>query len=148
MSEGEHTLISKIPLERLNQIASRKLAALSIPVRLGAARETLEGELAFTGLRHPATDQPVPRGRFALAGHDHLRFLHPPPSALGPVAFYDLERASALEQRVAALLRERTAALQETVARLSGLGLEVEVEPQRLSARAVVRAPGHADRKS
>jgi hypothetical protein len=144
MSEGEHTIISKIPRERLNQIASRKLAALAIPVRLGADRETLEGELPFAGLRHPATDQPVARGRFAVSGHDHLRFLDPPLSALGPVAFYDLERVAALEQRVAGLLRERSAALHEVVARLSALRLEVAVDPLRLSARAVVRAPGHA----
>ncbi len=144
MNEGEHTIITKIPRERLNQIASRKLAALSIPVRLGADRETLEGEVAFAGLRHPATDQPVPRCRFAVSGHDHLRFLDPPLSALGPVPFYDLSRTSALEQRVAGLLRERTAALQEVVTRLSALRLEVAVDPARLLARSVVRTPGHA----
>ncbi len=144
MSEGEHTIIGKIPRERLNQIASRKLAALSIPVRLAADRETLDGELGFSGLRHPATDQPLSRGRFAVVGHDHLRFLEPPLSALGPVPFYDLERAATLQARVASLLRERTAALQEVVARLSGLPLEVEVDLERLSARAVVRAPSHA----
>ena len=56
MGEGEHTIIGKIPRERLNQIASRKLSALGVPVRLGADRETLEGELAFQGrLLHPAT---------------------------------------------------------------------------------------------
>ena len=56
MAEGEHTVISKIPRERINQIAARKLASLSVPVRLGADRETLEGELAFSGkLVHPAT---------------------------------------------------------------------------------------------
>jgi hypothetical protein len=144
MNEGEHTIIGRIPRERLNQIASRKLAALSIPVRLSADRESLEGELAFAGLRHPATGEPVPRGRFGVSGHDHLRFLEPPLSALGPVPFYDLERAAALEQRVAGLLRQRIAALQGVVARLKALGLEVAVDPARLSARAVVRAPGHA----
>ena len=41
--EGEHTIIGKIPRERLNQIASRKLSGLGVPVRLGADRETLEG---------------------------------------------------------------------------------------------------------
>ncbi len=144
MSEGEHTIIGRIPRERLNQIASRKLAALSIPVRLSADRESLEGELALAGLRHPATGQPVGRGRFAVSGHDHLRFLEPPLSALGPVPFFDLERAAALEQRVAGLLRDRFAGFQEVVARLSGLGLELEVDGQRLWAGAVVRAPGHA----
>lgn len=144
MSEGEHTIITNIPRERLNQIASRKLAALSIPVRLGADRETLEGEIAFANLRHPTTDQPVPRCRFAISGHDHLRFLDPPLAALGPVPFYDLPRTAALEQRVAALVRERMAALQDVVARLSALGLEATVDPVRLVARAVVRTPSHA----
>ena len=41
MSEGEHTIIGKIPRERLNQIASRKLSAMGVPVRLAADRETL-----------------------------------------------------------------------------------------------------------
>lgn len=144
MSEGEHTIITNIPRERLNQIASRKLAALSIPVRLGADRETLEGEIAFANLRHPTTDQAVARCRFAISGHDHLRFLDPPLAALGLVPFYDLPRTAALEQRVAALVRERMVALQGVVARLSALGLEVTVDPVRLVARAVVRTPSHA----
>jgi hypothetical protein len=38
VSEGEHTVISRIPRERLNQIGVRRLAALSIPVRLGDTR--------------------------------------------------------------------------------------------------------------
>ena len=48
MSEGEHTIIGKIPRERLNQIASRKLSAMGVPVRLAADRETLEGDLGFS----------------------------------------------------------------------------------------------------
>ena len=108
MAEGEHTIIGKIPRERLNQIASRKLAALSIPVRISADRETLEGEVAFSGLRHPGTDQPVPRGRFAVAGHDHLRFLDPPLSALGVVNFYEHDRILPLEQAIVGALQRRT----------------------------------------
>ena len=96
--EGEHTIIGKIPRERLNQIASRKLSALGIPVRLGADRETLEGDLAFARLVHPATGQPIPRARFVVSGHDHLRFVDPPLAALGAVSFYEQERAAGLEQ--------------------------------------------------
>src|SRR5512141_1615198 len=102
MSEGEHTIISKIPRERLNQIAGRKLSALGIPVRLGVDRETLEGELAFAGrVAHPLTGQAIARARFTVEGHDQLRFPDPPLAALGNVPFYDVERTGALETRIA-----------------------------------------------
>ncbi|HEY7724874.1 MAG TPA: hypothetical protein VH880_06050 [Anaeromyxobacteraceae bacterium] len=145
MVEGEHTIISKIPRERLNQIAGRKLAALAIPVRLASDKETLEGELPFSGkLAHPASGQPIPRARFVVLGHDALRFLDAPLAALPPVPFYDLERASALEQRVAEALQRRLDQLQSQAARLRALGLEVVADPDRLAARAVVRTPTHA----
>jgi hypothetical protein len=143
-NEGEHTIIGKIPRERLNQIASRKLSALGIPVRLGADRETLEGDLAFARLVHPATGAPVARARFVVAGHDHLRFLDPPLAALGLVGFYDHERLAALEQAVAAALQQRTAALQGVAARFRALRLEASLDPDRLALRAVVKSPAHA----
>src|ERR671929_2446534 len=119
MSEGEHTIISKIPRERLNQIAGRKLAALAIPVRLAADRETLEGELAFASrVAHPLSGAALARARFAVAGHDHLRFLDPPLAALQPVLFYDADRSGVLEARVARLLEERAAAVRDLAARL------------------------------
>jgi hypothetical protein len=147
MGEGEHTIIGKIPRERLNQIASRKLSALGIPVRLGADRETLEGELALSRALHPATGQPLSRGRFAVVGHDHLRFLDPPLAALGPVPFHDHERAAQLDQAIAALLQQRAAVLSDVAARLRALRLEAGLDADRLAARAVedaqprVRAP-------
>ena len=144
MGEGEHTIIGKIPRERLNQIASRKLSALGIPVRLGADRETLEGELAFSRAIHPATGQPLPRARFVVVGHDRLRFTDPPLAALGAVPFYDHERASALEQAVAAALGERAAALQDVAARMRALRLEVGLDPDRFAVRAIVKTPSHA----
>src|SRR5512141_2437614 len=145
MSEGEHTIISKIPRERLNQIAGRKLSALGIPVRLGADRDTLEGELAFAGrVIHPATGQPLARGRFVVTGHDHLRFLDPPLAAIGEVGFHEQERAAGIEQVVASRLAERGTALQELAARLRSLRLEVAVDPDRLALRAVVTTPTHA----
>jgi hypothetical protein len=145
MSEGEHTLITRIPRERLNQIASRKLAALGLPVRLGADRETLEGELAFTGkVVHPATGQPVARARFTVVGHAQLRFADPPLSALGVVGFAEHERVAALEGAVAAALARRAGHLQELAARLRALGLEATLDPDRLALRAVVKAQTHA----
>ena len=144
MSEGEHTIISKIPRERLNQIAGRKLAALGIPVRLGADRETLEGELAFTRVVHPLTGQPLPRARFAVEGHDRLRFLDAPLAALGSLAFYDADRVGAIEARVGQALQERAAVLQDLAARLRALRLEPQLDPARLLARAVVKTVQHA----
>ena len=135
--EGEHTIIGKIPRERLNQIASRKLSALGIPVRLGADRETLEGDLALSRVAHPATGQAISRARFVVSGHDHLRFLDPPLSALGAVSFYEHERTAALEQAVAA-------ALHELAARFRALRLEAALDPDRLAVRAVVKSTTHA----
>jgi hypothetical protein len=145
MREGEHTVITRIPRERLNQIASRKLSALGLPVRLGADRETLEGEVPFTGrVLHPATGQAVPRGRFVVVGHDRLRFVDPPLSALGPVEFHAHERVLALEQAVAAALAGRAAALQAAAPRLRALGVETTLDADRLALRGVVRTPSHA----
>jgi hypothetical protein len=145
MSEGEHTIIGKIPRERLNQIASRKLSAMGVPVRLGADRETLEGELAFAGrVVHPATGQPVPRARFVVEGHDHLRFPDPPLSTLGPVNFYEHDRVAGLEQALAMALARRGATLQDVAARLRALRLEAAFEAERLAIRAVVKTATHA----
>jgi hypothetical protein len=145
MAEGEHTIIGKIPRERLNQIASRKLSALSIPVRLAADRETLEGELVFSGrLLHPVKGQPIPRARFAVVGHDHLQFLDSPLSALPPIQFYDADRLAAVEQTVSRALQQRATLAQEVAIRLRGLRLEAQVDPDRLSARAVVKTVSHA----
>jgi hypothetical protein len=143
--QGEHTIIGKIPRERLNQIASRKLSALGIPVRLAADRETLEGQLGFSGrVAHPATGQPIARARFVVDGHDHLRFLDPPLAALGSVSFYDHARADALEQAVADALVQRGAALEDVAARLRALRLDAQLDPDRLAARAVVKTSTHA----
>jgi hypothetical protein len=142
--EGEHTIIGKIPRERLNQIASRKLSALGIPVRLGADRETLEGDLALSRIAHPASGQAIPRARFVVQGHDHLRFLDPPLSALGAISFYEHERTATLEQAVGAALQRRTAALQDLAARFRALRLEAALDPDRLAVRAVVKSTTHA----
>ncbi|MGC3998369.1 MAG: hypothetical protein QM767_13185 [Anaeromyxobacter sp.] len=145
MSEGEHTIIGRIPRERLNQIASRKLSALGVPVRLGADRETLEGELAFTQRPvNPLGGQPVTRGRFVVDGHDRLRFTDPPLSALGPLNFYEHERLGALEAAVGQALTRLAAALGDVAMRMRALRLEVAVDPDRLVARAVVKTATHA----
>ncbi len=145
MAEGEHTIISKIPRERLNQIAGRKLSALAIPVRLAADRETLEGELAFASrVVNPLGGAPLARARFVVVGHDHLRFLDPPLSALPPILFYDADRTGVLEARVAEQLARRAALLQDVAARMRALRLDTTFDPERLLVRAVVKTVGHA----
>ena len=145
MSEGEHTIIGKIPRERLNQIASRKLSAMGVPVRLGADRETLEGELTFGGkLVHPASGQPIPRARFVVEGHDRLRFADPPLASLGPVVFYDHERAASLEQALGLALARRGVALQDVAARMRALQLDARIDPERFAARTVLKTATHA----
>lgn len=143
--QGEHTIIGKIPRERLNQIASRKLSALGIPVRLGADRETLEGDLVFSGrVMHPATGQPIARARFVVEGHDHLRLLDPPLSALGSVSFGEHARPDALEQAIATAITRRSVALQDVAARMRALRLETGLDADRFAARALVKTATHA----
>lgn len=145
MSEGEHTIIGKIPRERINQIASRKLSALGVPVRLAADRETLEGELAFaTRVVHPFGGEPIARARFVVDGHDRLRFLDPPLAFLGPLNFFDHERLAGLEQAIAQGLAQRGAALHDLATRMRALGLEAGLDPERLAVRAVVKTATHA----
>ncbi|HET9554984.1 MAG TPA: hypothetical protein VFP50_18605 [Anaeromyxobacteraceae bacterium] len=145
MGEGEHTIIGKIPRERLNQIASRKLSTLGVPVRLAADRESLEGELVFTGrVVHPVTGQPLARARFVVAGHDRLRFTDAPLSGIGAVDFYPHERLATLEQAVGAALGALQGQLQEVAARLRALRLEAQVDGERMLVRAVVKTASHA----
>ena len=145
MGEGEHTIIGRIARERLNQIASRKLSTLGVPVRLGADRETLEGELGFSGrVVHPATGQTIQRARFVVSGHDRLCFVDPPLAALGRIDFYEHDKLIAFEAAVAAALTRLHGQLRDLATRLRGLQLEVAVDAERLQLRTVVKAPGHA----
>jgi hypothetical protein len=145
MSEGEHTIIGKIPRERLNQIASRKLSTLGVPVRLAADRETLEGELSFSPRAvHPATGQPLGRARFVVVGHDRLRFVDPPLAALGALDFYAHDRAPALEQALLSALVACQGQLQQVALRLRTFRLDAVVDPERMVVRAVVKSATHA----
>jgi len=144
MSEGEHTIIGKIPRERLHQIASRKLTALGVQVRFGADRESLEGELPFARVIHPATGQPIARGRFVVTGHDQLRFVDAPLSSLGPVNFFVHERLASLEQAVSQALQQRSAALQDVTLRMRLARLDAQVDSERVAVRAVLKTATHA----
>ena len=108
---------TKIPQERLNQIAGRKLASLSVPVRMPSSTEPLEGELPFTPgrLTHPISRTPILKARFRSVGHDHLRFSEPPLHLLPPILFYDADTLAPIEQRVVTALQQRVTAVMEVV---------------------------------
>jgi hypothetical protein len=144
MSEGEHTIIGKIPRERLNQIASRKLTALGVPVRFGADRESLEGELTFSRVVHPATGQSILKARFVVSGHDHIRFVDAPLSALGDVNFYAYEKVVQLEVALAQALEKRAEVLQDVLRRMRMARLDAQIDPERVVARAVLKTATHA----
>ncbi|MFT3916036.1 MAG: hypothetical protein QM704_18685 [Anaeromyxobacteraceae bacterium] len=93
---------------------------------------------------NPATGAAIPRSRFVVVGHDRLRFVDAPLSALGPVNFYDHERAVALEAWVVAALGARAATLQDLAARVRAMRIEASVDPDRLVVRSVVKTPTHA----
>ena len=135
-----------ISSERINQIAGKKLASLGLQVRVAADRRTLEGELAFKTAQvvYPGTEQPIPRGRFVVRGHDSLRFTEPPLSALGDVLFYDVEKLTALEERLAQKLRERMQELERAAGELKRLRLPYKLDPQRLGLRTVVKTAQHS----
>jgi len=130
-----------ISSERLNQIAGKKLSALGVQVRLAADRRLLEGELLFKTAQvlYPGTEQPIPRARFMVRGHDHLRFNEPPLSALGDVLFYDLDTPTALEERLGQKLRQRMQELERAAAELKRLRLPYKLDSQRLGLRTVVK---------
>ncbi|MBK7864443.1 MAG: hypothetical protein IPJ65_38735 [Archangiaceae bacterium] len=113
MANPPAIITSSLPPERLNQIATGKLASLGLRVRLDGASQQLRGELAFRAFKLTlAGGTPPPQvANFKVVGHDHLEFTAPPLSALGPIMFYDLPALPALEERVAAALQQRLASL-------------------------------------
>jgi hypothetical protein len=144
MTEGEHTIIGKIPRERLNQIASRKLTALGIQVRFGADRETLEGEIPFVKVAHPVTGQPIARGRFVVSGHDHLRFVDAPLSGLGAFNFFVHDALPQLEAALVKTLQQRQGALKDVLIKMRMAQLDAQLDGERFGVRAVLKTATHA----
>ncbi|MGQ0504549.1 MAG: hypothetical protein ACT4TC_04460 [Myxococcaceae bacterium] len=124
----------KVSRERLNQIASRKLAQLGVQVRPAADPQLLEGELTLQPgrVQNPLTHVPIVRARFLVWGHDHLRFLDPPLSGLRPVQFYDADALATVEQRLSSGLQRRAGALRELEAKFNALKLRSAVDAERL----------------
>src|SRR5205823_372084 len=104
------------------------------------------GELAFTSGRvlHPATGAPIPKARFSVVGHDHLKFLDPPLAALGAIQFYDCDKLATLEHKLIQTLQKRASSLTNIAQRLRALRIEATVDHDRLAVRAVVQTTAHA----
>lgn len=146
MSDTPGVSRSKISPERLSQIAARKLLALGVRSQLAQDGVTVTGELAFpTGVvvQPGQPDGTVKQARFTVVGHDHLRFSTAPLSALPPVQFYDLERLTQLEERLAQGVKARLAGLKAVGAQLQALKLPCRIDKDRLAVVALVKAATH-----
>ncbi len=128
----------KVSRERLNQIASRKLAQLGVTTRPAADPQLLEGELPLTAgrVQNPVTKAQLTRARFLVWGHDHLRFLDPPLSGLKPIHFYDVDQVGLIEQRIVVALQKRVGGLRELEARFIALRMRTALDNERLLVKA------------
>jgi len=125
-------MATTVSRERLNQIATRKLASLGIAARLSSDGQTLEGELAFSQLVHPATGTPIPFAGFQVVGHDRFQFTDAPLAALPHLVFFDLNAPAEIEERLAVALRVRMGFLQNLAGRFQALQLTPGLDPDRL----------------
>lgn len=135
---------SKIPPERLNQIAQRKLNAMQVATRTVDTPhgQRLEGELhlADGALRDPFSQASITYALFTVQGHDQLLFLKPPPLvALGPVPFFDHAEMYQVLAQVQRQLEQRAAALEQQQRRCQRLGLACRVDTSKLSIQAKVK---------
>ena len=137
----------RVSPERLQQIAAKKLQQLGLTFRQTSDGRTLEGELPLKGgkVTVPGTQGPVTAARFEVEGHDRIRIVEPPLSALGVVMVFDLERVEQLEERLEKRVRERIAALTTLGQALQKhLRLRPQFDPQALALRAVVETATNA----
>lgn len=135
----------RIPRERLNQIARRKLEALGIACKLSPDGQRLEGRLDIPAgrLANPADGRPLERVDFAVAGHDHLVPLGPPAvRGLPPQPFFDLPSAEKVIEQISRRVQQRAAAVQQLADRLRGWDIVAEIDPGRLRAMARLELAG------
>lgn len=136
----------QISKERLNQIAGKKLAALGVSVQFSADHLLLEGLLQFSPqarVANPVSGLPIAKARFQVEGHDHLRFVEPPLSALPPIPFFDAEKLLYVEERVAQALQKRLAVLEGLVKQLRALKCACSTDPEQLVVVATVDTIGY-----
>ncbi|MGA9520580.1 MAG: hypothetical protein WBV82_03900, partial [Myxococcaceae bacterium] len=136
--------MSSVPAERLAQIATRKLNALKVPVRVLPDGCTVEGVFTFTPGRlvNPISGVPLGRSRFKVVGHDRMQFVDAPLASMEPVPFYDANSPLEVEQALAAALFRRGELLKAAGARFEKMRLAPLIEPEDLSVRARIDAPG------
>jgi hypothetical protein len=135
----------RIPRERLNQIARRKLEALGIACKLSPDGQRLEGRLDIPPgqLANPTDGRPLERVDFAVAGHDHLVLLGPPAvRGLPPQPFFDLPSAAKVIEQIRRRVQQRAAAVQQLADRLRGWDIGAEIDPGRLRVTARLELAG------
>ncbi len=135
---------ARIPRARLNQIALGKLNALGVSTRMSADQERLEGTLKTDGaLTNPMTGKPIAEVGFLVHGHDHLIFREPAAlRGLPPQMFFDFPDMAKVLAQVQVRLDQRAAAVKQLAGRLSDLGLEADIDQNRLRAVATLDVTG------
>ncbi len=146
MAKPPIVITSALPADRLNQIATGKLTALAVVVRLDADGQTLKGELSFKlgKILHVATRAPIGHSAFVVVGHDHLHFTNASLGGLGPVMFFDLPNLGALEERIAALLQRRMASVLVLAEKLKKLRINSRIDPDQLQVVGEIKAVPHS----
>jgi len=131
----------RIPKERLNQIARRKLLALGIQTRQAPDGVSLVGEIVIQQpMRcvNPFDGQPVTRIGFGVEGHDSIRITSPAVfSGMEPQPFFDFEKLAPLVAQMEKRLQQRAAAVRLHGEQLEKRGIEVSLDTER--GRVVAR---------
>jgi hypothetical protein len=132
----------RIPKERLNQIARRKLLALGIQNRPANDGQSLEGEIAIlppAKLVNPCNQQDIAKIQFIVEGHDCLRMISPPAlSRMTPVQFYDFDNLAALIEQLQVVLNRRAAAVQILGKQVQQYGLQASLDADQMAVIASI----------
>ncbi|HUU03055.1 MAG TPA: hypothetical protein VM425_16605 [Myxococcota bacterium] len=126
----------RIPKERLNQIARRKLLALGIQTQPANDGFNLEGEIAIkppAQLVNPCNRQNIAKIQFMVEGHDCMRMISPPAmSRIKPIQFYDFDRLAVLIEQLQVVLNRRAAAVQLQEKQIQQYGLQASLDAEQI----------------
>jgi len=132
----------RIPKERLNQIARRKLLALGIQNRPANDGQSLEGEIAIqppAKLVNPCNQQDIAKIQFIVEGHDCLRMISPPAlSRMEPFQFYDFDSLAVLIEQLQVLLNRRAAAVALLEKQVQQYGLTARTDVDQMAVIASI----------
>ncbi|MBW1807350.1 MAG: hypothetical protein JRJ87_04090 [Deltaproteobacteria bacterium] len=130
----------RIPKERLNQIARRKLLALGIQTQPANDGHSLEGEIVIgppAKLVNPCNQQAITNIQFMVEGHDCIRMISPPAmSRLMPFQFYDFDSQSALIEQLQVVINRRAAAVQILGKQVQQYGLQASLDADQMAVVA------------